>query len=162
MWSSAPTCSGSCRKRSPSCRRPMPKSSPCATRAIDRLPRSPPFWTVMRVPRAYAFIAPRRSSAATCMPVVTGLTFLDHKVSETCLMRDPHKSSETNELDDVDRLFARLDRAAVPEELTARVLASTVARSDASRAVFAWPWMVAGLTALGLLSLAAYQLGVHL
>jgi hypothetical protein len=91
-----------------------------------------------------------------------GLTFLDLRVSETCLMRDPHKSFETDELDDVDRLFARLDRAVVPEELTARVLASTVARSDASRAVFAWPWLVAGLTALGLLSLAGYQLGVSL
>jgi hypothetical protein len=77
-------------------------------------------------------------------------------------MRDPHNSFETEELDDVDRVFARLDRAAVPEELTARVLASTVARADATRAVFAWPWMVAGLAALGLLLLAGYQLGVSL
>ena len=37
-------------------------------------------------------------------------------------MRDPHNSFETEELDDVDRVFARLDRAVVPEELTARVL----------------------------------------
>jgi hypothetical protein len=77
-------------------------------------------------------------------------------------MRDPHKSFESDEPDDVDRLFARLDRAAVPEELTARVLASTVARTDATRTVFAWPWMVAGLAALGLLLLAGYQLGVSL
>jgi hypothetical protein len=77
-------------------------------------------------------------------------------------MRDPHNSFETNELDDVDRLFARLDRATVPEELTARVLASTVARSEATQAVFAWPWMMAGLAALGLLSIAGYQLGVSL
>lgn len=77
-------------------------------------------------------------------------------------MPDPHHSFETEELDDVDRVFARLDRAAVPEELTARVLASTVARTDATRAVFAWPWMVAGLAALGLLLIAGYQLGVSL
>jgi len=77
-------------------------------------------------------------------------------------MRDPHHSFEPDELDDVDRLFARLDRAAVPEDLTARVLASTVARADATRTVFAWPWMVAGLAALGLLSVAGYQLGVGL
>jgi hypothetical protein len=77
-------------------------------------------------------------------------------------MRDPHNSFETDELDDVDRVFARLDRAAVPEELTARVLASTVARTEATRAVFAWPWMVAGLAALGLLLMAGYQLGVSL
>jgi hypothetical protein len=77
-------------------------------------------------------------------------------------MRDPHQQFETGEPDDVDRLFARLDRAAVPEELTARVLASTVARADAERAVFAWPWLVAGLAALALLSVAGYQLGVSL
>lgn len=77
-------------------------------------------------------------------------------------MRDPQQPFERDELDDVDRLFARLDRAAVPEDLTARVLASTVARTDASRAVFAWPWLVAGLAALALLSVAGYQLGVNL
>jgi hypothetical protein len=77
-------------------------------------------------------------------------------------MRDPHTPPATDELDDVDRVFARLARAAVPEDLTARVLASTVARSDATRAVFAWPWMVAGLAALSLLSVAGYQLGVSL
>jgi hypothetical protein len=65
-------------------------------------------------------------------------------------------------LDDVDRLFARLDRAPVPEALTARVLASTVARSNATRVVLAWPWMAAALAALGLLCLAGYQLGVSL
>src|SRR3954452_13629387 len=64
--------------------------------------------------------------------------------------------------DDVDRLFSRLDRAPVPEDLTARVLASTVARTEATRAVLAWPWMVAGLAALGLLALAGYQLGASL
>ncbi len=77
-------------------------------------------------------------------------------------MRDPHNSFQTDAQDDVDRLFARLDRATVPDELTARVLACTVARSEATRAVFAWPWMVAGLTALALLSVAGYQLGVSL
>ena len=65
-------------------------------------------------------------------------------------------------LDDVDRLFARLDRAAVPEDLTARVLANTVARSSSARAVLAWPWIVVGLAALAALSAAGYQLGATL
>ena len=63
--------------------------------------------------------------------------------------------------DDVDRLFARLERAPVPDNLTARVLASTVERPNA-RSVLAWPWMMAGLAALGLLVLAGYQLGASL
>jgi len=75
-------------------------------------------------------------------------------------MRDPTNPSNTE--DDVDRLFARLDRVPVPEDLTARVLASTVARSEATRAVLAWPWMLAGLAALGLLTLTGYQLGASL
>ena len=75
-------------------------------------------------------------------------------------MRDP--TNPTNTEDDVDRLFARLDRVPVPEDLTARVLASTVARSEATRAVLAWPWMLAGLAALGLLTLTGYQLGASL
>jgi hypothetical protein len=66
------------------------------------------------------------------------------------------------DFDAVDRLFARLDRAPVPDDLTARVLASTVARTNATRAVLAWPWMVAGLAALAMLTLAGYQLGVSL
>jgi hypothetical protein len=80
-------------------------------------------------------------------------------------MRDPHFPSQPEDLDDVDRLFARLDRAQVPEALTARVLASTVERSNAAtttRTVLAWPWMVAVLAALGLLCLAGYQLGASL
>jgi len=81
-------------------------------------------------------------------------------------MRDPGSRDTypamSDELDDVDRLFARLDRAQVPETLTARVLASTVARSNATRTVLAWPWMVAVVAALGLLCLAGYQLGVSL
>jgi len=77
-------------------------------------------------------------------------------------MRDPHDPFATAEPDDVDRLFARLDRAAAPDDLTARVLASTVARAEATRAVLAWPWMVAGLAALTILSVAGYQLGVSL
>jgi hypothetical protein len=64
--------------------------------------------------------------------------------------------------DEVDRLFARLDRAPVPDDLTARVLSSTVERASATRAVLAWPWMVAGLLALGILSLAGYELGASL
>ena len=77
-------------------------------------------------------------------------------------MRDPNYPAMPEELDDVDRMFARLDRAPVPEGLTARVLASTVARSNATRTVLAWPWIVAVLAALGLLSLAGYQLGASL
>jgi hypothetical protein len=64
--------------------------------------------------------------------------------------------------DDVDRLFARLDRAAVPGDLTAWVLASTVERTSAPRTVLAWPWMVAGVLALGMLAIAGYQLGASL
>jgi hypothetical protein len=77
-------------------------------------------------------------------------------------MRDPHQQVPLDQLDDVDRLFARLDRMPVPDDLTARVLASTVARTEATRAVLAWPWMAAGLAALGLLALAGYQLGASL
>ncbi len=77
-------------------------------------------------------------------------------------MRDPNYPSVPEELDDVDRLFARLDRAPVPETLTARVLSSTVARANASHAVLAWPWMMAALAALGVLCLAGYQLGASL
>jgi hypothetical protein len=77
-------------------------------------------------------------------------------------MHDPHQQPEPHEFDDVDRLFARLDRAPVPDELTARVLASTVARTNATRAVLAWPWMVAGVAALGVLTAAGYQLGANL
>ena len=75
-------------------------------------------------------------------------------------MRDP--TQPTNTEDDIDRLFARLDRVPAPEDLTARVLASTVARTEATRAVLAWPWMLAGLAALGLLTLTGYQLGASL
>jgi hypothetical protein len=67
-----------------------------------------------------------------------------------------------SEPDDVDRLFARLHRAQVPDDLTARVLASTVARTTAAHPVLAWPWMVAGLAALAVLSIAGYELGVSL
>jgi hypothetical protein len=77
-------------------------------------------------------------------------------------MPDPNYLIRNEELDDVDRLFARLDRAPAPVDLTARVLASTVARSNATRTVLAWPWLVAGLLALGLLSVAGYLLGSSL
>jgi hypothetical protein len=60
--------------------------------------------------------------------------------------------------DDVDRLFARLDREPAPEDLTARVLA----RTSRTRAVLAWPWMIASLAALGVLSVAGYELGASL
>ena len=63
--------------------------------------------------------------------------------------------------DDIDRLFARMDHAAVPDDLTARVLSSTVARANGTRAV-AWPWMLACLAALGVLTIAGYELGASL
>ena len=73
-------------------------------------------------------------------------------------MFDPRLPDALEQPDDIDRLFARLDRAAVPPDLTARVLANTVARPrPASRP--AWPWIVAGLAALGLLIAAGYELG---
>jgi hypothetical protein len=79
-------------------------------------------------------------------------------------MYDPHERNnfDFDELDEVDRIFARLDRAPVPQDLTARVLASTVARTNATRAVLAWPWMIAGLAALGALTIAGYQVGANL
>ena len=67
-----------------------------------------------------------------------------------------------DDVDDIDRLFARLERAPVPDDLTARVLTSTVARSQATHTVLAWPWTVAGLAALGVLTIAGYQLGANL
>jgi hypothetical protein len=74
-------------------------------------------------------------------------------------MYDPHASPpHRDDFDDIDRLFARLDRAPVPAELTARVLSST----QATRAVLAWPWMIASLAALGILAVAGYQLGASL
>lgn len=80
-------------------------------------------------------------------------------------MHEPHRQPshfDTPAPDDVDRLFARLDRAAVPDDLTARVLSSTVERTSAARAVLAWPWVVAGVLALGLLTMAGYELGANL
>lgn len=74
-------------------------------------------------------------------------------------MTDPHaQPRHLDEFDDVDRMFARLDQAPVPADLTARVLSST----EASTAVLAWPWMLASLAALGMLAIAGYQLGASL
>ena len=66
--------------------------------------------------------------------------------------------SQPNDYDDIDRLFARLDRAPAPDDLTARVLA----RTSGTRAVLAWPWMIASLAALGVLCIAGYELGASL
>jgi hypothetical protein len=78
-------------------------------------------------------------------------------------MHEPERPTRPYEdFDDVDRLFAHLDHAPVPEDLTARVLSNTVARSNATHAVLAWPWMLALLAALGALTLAGYQLGASL
>jgi hypothetical protein len=70
---------------------------------------------------------------------------------------DPHSAQP----DDVDRLFARLERAGVPDDLTARVLASTVARAQPGSALV-WPWLLAGLGAIVLLAMAGYLLGASL
>jgi hypothetical protein len=56
--------------------------------------------------------------------------------------------------DDIDRLFARLERAPVPEDFTTRVLART--RPTTS---LAWPWAIAGLLAMALLGTAGYLAG---
>jgi hypothetical protein len=61
--------------------------------------------------------------------------------------------------DDVDRLFARLQRTPVPPDLTARVLASTV---DRPRPAVAWPWIAVGMLALATLSAAGYLVGANL
>src|SRR4051794_26574874 len=63
--------------------------------------------------------------------------------------------------DDIDRLFARLERAPVPDDLTARVMARTVGSASA-RSTFAWPWVVAGVAALALLGVTGYSLGASL
>jgi hypothetical protein len=79
------------------------------------------------------------------------------------VMPEPDEQHRIDELDDLDRLFlTRLERASVPDDLMARVLASTVVRAEVARSVFAWPWIVAGLVALGVLVVAGYQLGVTL
>ena len=65
--------------------------------------------------------------------------------------------------DDVDRLFARLERASVPAELTASVLASTTGRATASaRQTWAWPWVLVACVAVGTLAFAGYLLGVSI
>jgi hypothetical protein len=61
-------------------------------------------------------------------------------------------------VDDMDRLFAHLERSPAPADLSARVLSRTVGR----RATLAWPWLAAGLAALLLLALTGYQLGAAL
>ncbi|HEY3058622.1 MAG TPA: hypothetical protein VGL99_06565 [Chloroflexota bacterium] len=66
-----------------------------------------------------------------------------------------------HDTDDIDRLFARLERANVPDTLTARVLAQTVGKTRA-RTTLAWPWLVAGLGALTLLTMTGYLLGASL
>jgi hypothetical protein len=61
--------------------------------------------------------------------------------------------------DDIDRLFARLERSPAPADLSARVLARTVARP---RTAVAWPWLIAGLLAIALLGVAGYLAGASL
>jgi hypothetical protein len=62
--------------------------------------------------------------------------------------------------DDVDRLFARLERAPAPPDLTARVLARTVGPERARRLI--WPWCVAGLLGVLGVLVAGYLVGATL
>ncbi len=61
--------------------------------------------------------------------------------------------------DDIDRLFARLERAPVPPNFTEVVVARTVKNA---RAALAWPWLVAGVLAMALLGTAGYLAGQSL
>jgi hypothetical protein len=62
----------------------------------------------------------------------------------------------THDPDDIDRLFGRLAAAPVPEGFADRVLARTVAHPSR------WPWLIAGLMSLAVLTLSGYQLGANL
>jgi hypothetical protein len=63
--------------------------------------------------------------------------------------------------DDVDRLFARLERAPVPAELTTRVLGSTVGQPRLVSTIV-WPWLLATVGGLVGLAGAGYLLGAQL
>jgi hypothetical protein len=65
--------------------------------------------------------------------------------------------------DDLDRLFARLERAPVPPDLTSRVLASTAWRTAAQRASRGptWPCVLAACGALVALVLTGYLVGAR-
>ncbi|HET6318534.1 MAG TPA: hypothetical protein VFG86_18930 [Chloroflexota bacterium] len=65
----------------------------------------------------------------------------------------------TEPVDDIDRLFARLERAAAPANFSAQVLARTVGRP---RTVLAWRWLIAGILAMALLGMAGYLAGASL
>jgi len=68
----------------------------------------------------------------------------------------PHFPS--HDADDVDRLFARLDRVQAPPDLASRILSnSTVAPAAAPR-----PLLVAALGALAALTATGYLVGVQL
>ena len=62
----------------------------------------------------------------------------------------------SHDVDDVDRLFGRLEAAPMPAGFAEGVLARTVARPSP------WPWLVAGLMSLAVLTLSGYQLGANL
>ncbi len=63
--------------------------------------------------------------------------------------------------DDVDRLFARLETALVPADLTARVLRSTVGQPRLLSTIV-WPWLLATVGGLVGLAGAGYLLGAQL
>ena len=68
--------------------------------------------------------------------------------------------SHLDQPDDLDRLFARLERAPAPPDLIPRVLARTVRREP--RASVAWTWCLAGLLALVGVAVAGYLVGAAL
>ncbi len=70
--------------------------------------------------------------------------------------------SPGHEADDVDRLFARLDRVQAPPDLASRILSSAVARAAAPRRAATWPLLVAALGALAALAATGYLVGVQL
>src|SRR5690242_4298963 len=63
--------------------------------------------------------------------------------------------------DDVDRLFARLETAPVPADLTARVLRSTLGQPRLLSTIV-WPWLLATVGGLVGLAGAGYLLGAQL
>lgn len=77
------------------------------------------------------------------------------------MYREHSRLDADEPMDDVDRLFARLDRPAAPPDLTARVLARTVHAAPAPvQDTRLWPWVLAAFAAIALLAFSGYEIGV--
>jgi hypothetical protein len=76
-------------------------------------------------------------------------------------MNDDRMRPPDDSPDDVDRLFARLETAPVPAEVTARVLGSTVGQPRLLSTIV-WPWLLATVGGLVGLAGAGYLLGAQL